>query len=84
MRGWFQRARAKGIGEQHLPGRSQAADLTSWFDVSWVRVDWDIFNGVKQDEVFCMVADENRQKQGKNVEKKTCLLFLYYLHLYFI
>jgi hypothetical protein len=34
--------------------------------------------------VFCMVADEFRQKQGKKVEKKTSLLFLYYRHFYFI
>jgi hypothetical protein len=36
---------------------------------------WDILNGVKQDEVFCMVADENRQKTGKNVEKKDMFTF---------
>jgi hypothetical protein len=31
-----------------------------------------------------MVADENRPKQGKNVEKKDMFTFLYYLHLYLL
>ena len=49
--------------------------LFSLFDVSWVRIDCDIFNGVKQEEVFCLVAYKNRQKQGKNVEKKDMFTF---------